>query len=381
MFRERTLYIVLILLFISYVVVDYYSPKPLDWTVTFSDKQKTPFACYVLVNQLDNLFPNGASVEYLTFYESVDSLHQQIVLSESFEPDEQDIDVLLEAIQTGGSYLIGASFFSKKFLDTLDVEQQYDMSLIRGVSKDSSAIVFDNESYYYPISMLNSSFNVSSMEDIETLASLEGKPILIQKSIGEGNLILCSTPLIFTNYGLLHKDNYRLVEKVLSRMPDSPTTFNRYFHVGKPEATTPLRYVLKQESLSWALYMGLFAIVLLFIFGTRRKQKVIDIISPPENSTIHFTKTVGGLYHRQFNHKNAAEKVIQHFYKLLGENYHIHEFTETSYQHIADRTGRSLEDVIKTFEDIQRIKSASSINESTLEQLYWGIRKFKLNEI
>ncbi|UOQ65229.1 hypothetical protein [Hymenobacter volaticus] len=45
----------LALLFGAYVAVEYYRPKPLDWTPTFQNKDKIPYGTYVLYDLLPDI--------------------------------------------------------------------------------------------------------------------------------------------------------------------------------------------------------------------------------------------------------------------------------------------------------------------------------------
>ena len=49
--------VVLCVLFVGLVLFEVYKPKPVDWTQTFSNKDKIPYGTYVLYSMMENLFP------------------------------------------------------------------------------------------------------------------------------------------------------------------------------------------------------------------------------------------------------------------------------------------------------------------------------------
>ena len=106
---------------------------------------------------------------------------------------------------------------------------------------------------------------------------MEGNPTMITRKIGQGNLILCSTPYIFTNFGLLYNENYTGAAKLLSSLPEKSTHFTLFYQLGKGEVTTPFRYFLRQPTLKWSLYIGLLVIIIFLAITSRRTQRAIII--------------------------------------------------------------------------------------------------------
>ena len=381
MLKEKYLYVLLGVLFVLYVVVEYYAPKPIDWTETYSEKDVIPYGSYVLFDQLDEVFPDGKSVIFQTFYESIDSIDQQFVLAQNFEPSDQDIGVLLEAVEAGANVFVGARFFSERFLDTLGLELDFDVGVVDAVTRDSTVVAFsgNEEKFYYPSTMFRSTLRIMDTSSLIVQAKADN-PIVATWTSGAGSIVVCTAPQIFTNYGLLHRDNYRFAEQLLTLLPKEDIAYNRYFHAGKPEAATPLRYALTQESLRWAVYLTVLLLLILLIFRSQRNQRAIPVLAGNENTTVQFVKTIGGLYHRQAHHYQAGERIIQHFLKELGAKYFVHTYDEGSYERISQKSGVPLEEVIRTFERIQWVQRSTGISGSDLRDLHRQIKKFGLND-
>src|SRR5690606_2219229 len=98
--KEKLLYIILGVLFVVYVIVEYYSPKPLDWTVTFAPNDKNPYGGYILYDRLDDFYSEKA-VSFETLYEAQDADAHLLILASTFNPSDTDIDALFDILDQG----------------------------------------------------------------------------------------------------------------------------------------------------------------------------------------------------------------------------------------------------------------------------------------
>lgn len=376
--KERILYIIVGILFITYVVVEYYSPKPLNWTVTYSHKDKNPYGSFVLYDRLDDLF-SGKEVSFNTLYESIeDDESHLLILSDRFIPSRSDIDALFQQLRDGKSIFISSQFFSQDFLDTLGISVVFNP--LAAVTKDSVQIDFNNEITNFPAKFINAHFDsLANSKEWEIKAAAED-PILIQKGFGTGKLILSSTPLVFTNYGFMELEAVDFIASALSLIPNEPISYSRFYQSGKLEPATPLRYLLSQEALRWALYLTILLLFVYLVVASRRIQRMIPIREPNTNITVQFIKTIGGLYHKEGKHHNAGKKLISHFLKTLTAQYYIPVFNAVAYHKISAKSGVPVEKVIKTFDLIEEVKRSDKLSEAGLKQLYDRISMFKLHQ-
>ena len=373
--KERLLYILLGVLFVTYVVVEYYSPKPIDWTVTFAEKDKNPYGGFILYERMDDIFPEK-SVSFHTLYESKDSSEHLLILTTNFDPSAADIEAMFNILDQGRTILIAAQVFSQGFLDALEIEMNF--HALDVIAEDSVNIKMGNRDFYFPATFVTSSFgaDTTGLWDVHAIAD---EPVIISKNYPQAKLILGTVPLAFTNFGLLKNNNSVLIEEALKNIPFGHVNFNRFYQAGKQEPSTPLRYVMSQAPLKWAVYLTILSLLLYLAIGSRRLQRAIPVLDPNKNTTLEFIKTIGGLYHREANHKNAAMKIINHFTKALAAKYYIHTINDTSYKILAAKSGVPLEEVIKTFDFIQGVKQSSRLSEGTLKQLYDKVNMFKIH--
>lgn len=374
--KEKPLYIILVLLFVTYVIVEYYSPKPLDWAITFAQDDKNPYGGYILYDRLDDFYTEKA-VSFHTLSEAKDAEGHLLIVTTDFNPSGPDIDGLHDILAQGRTVMIAAQVFSQSFLDALRIDAK--MQVLGSISADSITVSLEGGKIVtVPSSFVNTVFEIDSATVWQRHATSDGD-VMISKDYSAAKLILTTMPLAFTNYALVHDDIYLFAENALNKIPEGIVLYNRYYHVGKQEPATPLRYVLSQAPLRWAVVLTIFVLLLYLIAGSRRLQRAIPVLAPLENTSLAFIKTIGALYHREGNHKNAALKLSGHFTHMLATRYYMHTFDERSYKVLSAKSGVALEDVVKTFDLMQVIKQSPKVSEELLKQLYGHITKFKIH--
>lgn len=376
--KEKRLYVFLALLFVMYVVVEHYKPEPLVWVPTFDQNDKQPYGGHVFYDRLGDFFTEK-ELSFQTMYEHGDSLEGQIIiLSSEFRLSKEDLEIMMSRLRKGNDLLIASSFFEKAFLDSIGLKLDTDFKSASIQAMDSVKITFEGEEVYYPKGQIVAVFDLKDSSGWNVVAHAH-KPVVVYKNFGEGRLVLSTHPLAFTNYGLLKSDGLFLPELAMNHLRPGVVSYNRYYHSGRLESQTPLRFLISQPPLRWALNLTLVAIVILLVVGSRRKQAKIGLLDPKTNTTIQFIKTLGGLYYREGKHKNAANKLVSHFIKTLKEKYYITNlFDESTYHSLAVRTGMKKADVIKTFEIIQHIRKGHVVSEPMLLELNKRIEEFNI---
>ncbi len=376
---ERKFLFLFIALFVAYVATSFLAPKPIDWTVTFSSQDKNPFGAYILSERSDDLFDGAFEVSNKTISE-LSKLENLLVLSDVAEVAGADYRNLVSKLDSGVNVLIGANQFSPVLRDSLGFDVDFSFHALNQTlfeAATSTIRLSDSTTYEYPFSLVSNYFKLEEDSEWEVRASLEDKPILISKDLGEGKLILSSTPYIFTNFGLLFNENYTAAATMLSLLPENKTHFTQFYQLGKGEATTPFRYFLKQPPLRWSLYLGLVILLVFLVVSSRRTQRPIPVITPPANATVDYVKTLGALFFRERNHKRAAQRLVNHFLRDIRERYYLNiDYSERFYKHLSAKSGVVIDEVIQTFELIVKVRDQSQIEEKTLIDLSKKIEQF-----
>lgn len=59
------------------------------------------------------------------------------------------------------------------------------------------------------------------------------------------------------------------------------------------------------------------------LFNAKRKQRVVPIIKPLENTTVDFAKTIGNLYYQEGDHTTIIDKKIIYLLEKIRNEYLI----------------------------------------------------------
>jgi len=377
--------------FLFFLGLKLFSPRELDWQVTFHEDDKNPFGGYALGKLMPSIFHDQKiSKSNLTIYELKDSLKPNISLislSQTFSPGQDDVDVLLKNVAAGGTAFIAAQYFVSVFADTLHLDTRdyfYNSEELGFVSQqDSASLTFTNSSfsdqYLFPRQNTNNYFNNYDSARTTVLANNDfDLPVLLQVKWGKGNLILSSTPLVFSNIYLLQENHIEFAEIVLSYLPKQNVAWTAFYQLGRLEAGTPLRFILTSEPLRWAYYISILSLVLFMIFEAKRKQRIIPIIKPLQNTTLEFVGAIGNLYYQNNEHKSIAEKKINFLLEQIRTKYWMStvKWDDSFIYALARKAGKPEAEVRDLFKAMQAVQSASSISAEELMTLNSKIEKF-----
>lgn len=157
------------------------------------------------------------------------------------------------------------------------------------------------------------------IERIDTFA-IKKVPVAVSVPYGKGEVIFVSSPLLFTNYGMLEGNTFVYIFRLMSYLADLPV-YRTEAYV-KTDAMlvaeqSPFREFIKRPPLRWALYLALLGVVLFMIFTARRRQRVIPIISKPANRSLEFIQLIGTLYYQRKDHVDLVRKKFKLFAEEL----------------------------------------------------------------
>lgn len=129
--------------------------------------------------------------------------------------------------------------------------------------------------------------------------------VVVSFPIGDGELILVSSPLLLTNYMMISGDGHLFIARLMDRLKHLPVIRTESYMSGTAQTErSPLYVLLKEPPLRWAVYLTMLTILLFCIFTARRRQRVIPVIKQPQNGNLEFARLIGSLYWQQ--HDNAG---------------------------------------------------------------------------
>ncbi len=371
--KERRIYILLGVLFMLYVLIQYYAPTPRVWMPTYDIDDKDPYGAFILGERLSDLYKGEVTFSNTTLYEHRNEAGNVLILTENFSPSETDLNELFERLELGHSVLIAATQFGKNLQDSLELKTTVEDQRLIPIFSDSVIVSFNDRQQDYSDALVLGEF-MDLGTSWEVLARTN-QPVLIKRNVGGGELILCSVPLLFSNYGLMQDSDFAAY--ALSQMDDTGVNYTQYYHQGRQGSTSPFRYILTESALSWALYLTLITLVCFLVINSRRKQRPIPIINPPENTTVHFIKTMGALFFREKKNVKAAQKLAAYFFLDLQKRYFVKPaFTEKYYHFISSKTGLEKAEVIRTFEQIESLPKTTFMANEDLRNFQDRLKKF-----
>ncbi len=117
-----------------------------------------------------------------------------------------------------------------------------------------------------------------------------------------------------------------------------------------------MRFIFSEPALKTAWYLFLGGMLLFIFFNVKRKQRVVPIIVPLENTTIEFTKTIGNLYFQEGNHHTAIDKKIIYLLDKIRRDYLLDTtiLDDKFVQRLQHKTGKNIKDLKQLFYKINQ---------------------------
>lgn len=199
------------------------------------------------------------------------------------------------------------------------------------------------------------------IERIDTFA-IKKVPAAVSVPYGKGEVIFVSSPLLFTNYGMLEGNTSVYIFRLMSYLADLPV-YRTEAYV-KTDAMlvaeqSPFREFIKRPPLRWALYLALLGVVLFMIFTARRRQRVIPIMSKPANRSLEFIQLIGTLYYQRKDHVDLVRKKFKLFAeelrKTAGVDISDVNTDDSEYLLLAEKTGMNSDRLKKVIRQIRLV--------------------------
>ena len=385
---------VLALLLAVVVGVEIAGPKPLDWTQSFDGDDQRPYGSLVLHRVLPDLFPDqrirtADLPPYLVLRDTTLQSQNYVFLAFTFAPDQAETETLLDFVARGNTVFAAARNFRGPLADTLKLDTGIHWSALGTPGdlgqQDTIAVNFVNKAlrraggYVYRPEATAAYFDyVDTVRTTVLGENSEGEANFIRTDVGAGAFYLSTVPLAFTNYNLLSESGADYAAKALSYLPVQDVLWDEHYKPTSARATTPLRYILANESLRRAYFLLIGSLLLFLIFEAKRRQRIIPVVQPPRNATVEFVRTVGRLYYNQGDHANLAHKKIGYFLDYVRTRLRLGtaSLDERTQEQAAERSGVPLPDVQKTFMLIEKLRTQPHVTEAELKALSRQIETF-----
>ena len=336
-----------------------YGCPPVNWYETYRIDEQHPFDLYVLYELLEAR-PEGLTVlQDTSDLSQLDSLAGSNYVYVGHRPfyGEAAVTGLLDYVERGNTaflateeipedlayHLFGDDCYYSEYFEEYYYEDTRFPTIVadtvntyRYPSGDSFQLV--NIRFWKPaatsMAVVNDLLLCDETLDIQVLGSLDtfGTNFL-RLGWGRGNFYFHSNPHFFTNWFLVDSAEYRYPEALLSVIADGPILWDEYHRrYRRPPAgsanNTPqaqrqynggrnllngndtLLYIQERRELAFAWYTLLVGSLLFVIFRGRRRQRIIPIIPPRENSSRRFIDTISRLVYQKGNHTALAQREL-----------------------------------------------------------------------
>ena len=412
-------FILAMVLFLAVMfLVEYNLPKKFVWTPTFSHYDEQPLGCALFDSLLSSSLPHGYSLSKETFYQMEEDTVDKmgiLVIANSLSMVKADVNALLKMAERGNKIMLVSNNYPKLLEDTLGFYCTYSHFNAAAFRKYASSIFRKDSIYWvadsvysrqlyrcYP-QFCNSSFRRYDSKVIRKLAEKDmtdaiGDMLADSDSVkvysnyhpllamarpwGEGEIILVSTPLLFTNYGVLDENNANYIFRLLSQMGELPIVRSEgYMKATAQVQQSPLRYLLAHQPLRWALYLTMITILLFMIFTAKRRQRAIPVVREPANKSLEFTELIGTLYFQKKDHVDLVRKKFAYLAEELRREIQvdIEEVADDkrSFERIARKTGMDAGEIAEFIHEVRPVLYGGRVIDSEQMKVFID----KMNEI
>lgn len=362
--KSLNIYIaILIILLVGIVIIDGSKPIPINWTPTYDTKDKIPFGLYVLDKEFSGIL-NDRKFKKLDFtpyeYFRTDNLKDSaqtlqvegtfLRISEYSDLDKLSSIALLDFAGRGNNVFLSMKDFPAVILDSLKLavkgEYQFSDSIYNWLANPK----FGKQKYNLVEGIGNNYFSKIDSVTATVLGFQNGDSVrinFIKIKFKSGNFFLHIQPAAFTNFHLLKKNNFEYAEKVLSYLPKADVIWYTKNQNGEKISTSPLRFIFSQPALKAAWFLFLTGMLLFMIFNAKRRQRVVPIIKPLQNSSVDFTKTIGNLYYQEGEHGNLIDKKIIYFLDKIRSQYLLETIIldDNFIKKLHQKSGKNLVDI------------------------------------
>ncbi len=387
---NRKFIILFSVLFVVYVIAELNRPKQIDWTVTLAKSDKNPFGGYVLYNRLKDIVPPSAikpiadPIYNQLLNNDNDHSSAYLLLSPFFKPSKNDLDELRLFVHKGNYAFISAANFGKMMQDTFRIKTATKFTIL---SKDSTSVNLVNPwlknktNYTFFSNTIDEYFSVIDTAFTTVLGTNDrGQANFIKVNYGDGVFLFHAAPLCFSNYFLLYQNNQSYTSKVLSYLPANLTYlfWDEYYKPGGETPETPLRFILSNHYLLWALRLSLLGLLVYIFFEMKRQQRVIPVIEPLRNNSLDFVQTVSSVYFNQKDNAGIAEKKITYFFDFIRQRFFLqtNQTDDAFIEALSRKSGVIKNDVEQLIRAVNEVNNSHAVNDQQLLDLDQQIDNF-----
>jgi len=382
-------FIALLLLFCSCTSCKYKKSKQLNRRITLWRKDKIPYGTQLAYDGLSYLFPNATISVNKSSPSSIrtgEGKKALIVIVPRLDPRPSEINALINFVSEGNHVFISARQVGDSLLHTLGAKigwghpqfsepDSLQLQLYNPIRETEQPFVYPGDAYDNWFVSLDSQYVTVMGRDAHS------RPNFIKLSYkGGGSLYMQLAPLAFSNFFLLHKNNRAYYENALSNIPGSvqEVIWDDYFRYDSGRDFSAFQYILNNKSLQWAFWLLLALFALIYGFDSKRRQRMIPLVSPLRNTSLEFVRTIGRLYFQRRDNHNLATKMVSHFIDHIRTRYRmsVTAFDEDFINRLSYRTGYPRERLAELIGYMQALPAKAYVPDEELLDFHHQLEAF-----
>lgn len=407
---SRWFILAMVLFLAAMFLVEYNLPKKFVWNPTFSQYDHQPFGCAIFDHVVAESWAEDYYLNDWTFYNFENDTTNEplaiLAVEQRLQLTETDRNAVMRLAERGNKVILASTSFALS--DTLGYRMSSTWFRASELKKYAGSVNRRDTLCWLPDTITATAYPAAVFEFYPQLCdvffttydslsvplaqrvvkdrSVEELPdslrtpgpefsdvVALRRPVGKGEIILISTPLLFTNYGILDKNNAAYIFRLLSPAKDLPLYRTEAYNKSEYEQRSPFRYFLSQPALRWGLYLTMITLVLFLIFTARRRQRPIPVIRQPDNKTLEFTELIGTLYYQKKNHADLVRKKFTYFAESLRRNIQIDVEEDGNdaalCSKIAGKTGMDEEKIVRLFIRLRPVvKGERNVTEQEMKE-------------
>lgn len=385
------------------IVIDLSREKPLDWSATYHLNGKKPLDLYVMDREIDHLF-NDRVVRYdknpFQYFQQQDSLNIKketyLFIRDYVYVDDALVNKILNSVKQGSTLFVASDGFTPYLTDTLHTTSEFasynnpatfnagfgesDSLILRFSKKEWAEVTYSYSPVFGQYAFLQADTVTSTALGYMELPDGAEYINFMEYKFGKGTIFLHNQPVIFSNYSLLSNEQLQeYTERVLSYLPDQPVVWfvQSQQNNGKGEKTS-LSVIFEYPALRLTWLLFLYGLIIFIFFTAKRKQRVVPVIKPLQNTTVEFAQTIGNLYFQEGDIADIARKKIIYFLDRVRRTYNID--TQLPEDKLVYRlhlkSGKDMELIKEIFSLIRKINTQNQCSKQELIQLSTWMDRF-----
>ncbi|MCE7054324.1 DUF4350 domain-containing protein [Algoriphagus sp. AGSA1] len=391
---QKILLTLLSLLILGVLLLIHSSPPAVDWSPSYEQNDSRPLGSRVFYDLVKKQSGDWNAI-HIPPFEAIGEVPEKatyVIINKYFSTDPDECELLLDWVRSGGHLFVSASSISSVLLDSLGIsedifpenleaERLFTLSLEDPMSL-SQSITYD-QFHFGEYFKWEDSMQVQTLGKIRDKSSLDtvgARPNFIQLRKGRGLVTLHAFPEAFSNYFLLDKTNKSYTEQILGTWDlNYPVLLDHYVKEGKIHQSSPLYLVLGNPYLKAAYYTCWVLLLLWVIFEGKRQQKAIRVITPPQNQSLEFAKTISSIYLNSKDMTELGRLQLKLFWDYCRRTLHLQtgEDKEEFALSLANKSGVHLDETLLLVRQLDLLEAKTQLNADDIQQLYQLIEDFK----